>query len=73
MQLTVPLSLSLPFCRISDLGKSIKAAAPLITEKLQLGVEAQFARMLFAVVALFYISWTVIVVSGWVLVGGWVW
>lgn len=51
--------------RISDLGKTIKAAAPIFTEKFQLGVEAQFARMLFAVVALFYISWTTIVVSEW--------
>ena len=35
----------------------------MITEKFQLGVEAQFARMLFAVVGLYYISWTTIVVS----------
>lgn len=49
--------------RISDLGTALKRAAPLITEKFQLGVEAQFARMLFAVVALFYVSWTTLVVS----------
>ena len=49
--------------RISDIGKSLKKAAPLITEKFQLGVEAQFARMLLAVVVLFYISWTGLMVS----------
>jgi len=53
----------LPGFRISDLGKSLKKAAPLITEKFQLGVEAQFARMLLAVVVLFYISWTGLMVS----------
>ena len=45
------------------MGKSIKKAAPVITEKFQLGVEAQFARMLFVVVVLFYVSWTTTVVS----------
>jgi len=45
------------------LGKSLKKAGPLITEKFQLGVEAQFARMLFAVTALFYFTWTTLVVS----------
>ena len=35
----------------------------MITEKFQLGVEAQFARMLFVVVVLFYVSWTTTVVS----------
>lgn len=50
--------------RISGIGSALKKAAPLITEKFQLGVEAQFARMLFAVVALFYVSWTALVVSG---------
>ena len=49
--------------RISDLGKSLKRAAPVITEKFQLGVEAQFVGMLFTVVLLFYVSWTTIVVS----------
>lgn len=49
--------------RISGIGSALKKAAPLITEKFQLGVEAQFARMLFAVVALFYVSWTALVVS----------
>ena len=39
-----------------------------MAEKFQLGVEAQFARMLFAVVVLFYISWSTIVVSGCVCV-----
>jgi len=60
-----PLSLSLTFdpSRISDLGKSLKKAAPVIQEKFQFGVEAQFAGMLFAVVALFYASWTTLVVS----------
>lgn len=53
----------LPDFRISDIGKSLKKAAPLITEKFQLGVEAQFARMLLAVVVLFYISWTGLMVS----------
>ncbi len=59
--------------RISDLGNALKKAAPVITEKFQLGVEAQFARMLFAVVALFYLSWTTLVVSWgrWVGLGGW--
>lgn len=51
------------FHRISDIGIAIKKAAPIITEKFQLGVEAQFARMLFAVVALFYVSWTTLLVS----------
>ena len=54
---------SLYACRISDFRLAIKKAAPMITEKFQFGVEAQFARMLFAVVALFYVSWTTIVVS----------
>ena len=49
--------------RISDLGRSLRRAGPFISEKFHLGVEAQFARMLFAVVVLFYISWTAIVVS----------
>ena len=49
--------------RISGIGIALKKAAPIITEKFQLGVEAQFARMLFAVVALFYVSWTALVVS----------
>ena len=49
--------------RISDIGIAIRKAAPIITEKFQLGVEAQFARMLFAVVALFYVSWTTLLVS----------
>ena len=52
-----------PTLRISDLGKSIKRAAPVISEKFQLGVEAQFVRMLFSVVLLFYVSWTTIVVG----------
>lgn len=52
-----------PDFRISDLGKSLKKAAPIIQEKFQLGVEAQFARMLLAVVVLFYISWTGLMVS----------
>ena len=52
-----------PTFRISDLGKSLKRAAPVISEKFQLGVEAQFVRMLFSVVLLFYVSWTTIVVS----------
>lgn len=47
--------------RISDLGRSLRRAAPFISEKFHLGVEAQFARMLFAVVVLFYVSWTLIV------------
>lgn len=46
--------------RISDLGKSLKTG---ITEKFQLGVEAEFGRMFFLVVVLFYITWTTIVVS----------
>ena len=50
-------------CRISDIGIALKKAAPILTERFQLGVEAQFARMLFAVVALFYVSWTTLVVS----------
>ena len=49
--------------RISDFGKSIKKAAPIIQEKFQLGVEAQFARMLLCVVILFYVSWTTLMVS----------
>ena len=49
--------------RISDIGIALKKAAPILTERFQLGVEAQFARMLFAVVALFYVSWTTLVVS----------
>lgn len=60
--LSLPATSLIP-CRISDLGKSLKKAAPLITEKFQLGVEAQFARMLLAVVVLFYISWTGLMVS----------
>ena len=54
---------SLTHCRISDIGIALKKAAPILTERFQLGVEAQFARMLFAVVALFYVSWTTLVVS----------
>ena len=50
-------------CRISDIGITLKKAAPILTERLQLGIEAQFAGMLFAVVALFYVSWTTLVVS----------
>ena len=46
--------------RISDLGKSLKTG---ISEKFQLGVEAEFGRMFFFVVLLFYITWTTIVVS----------
>lgn len=45
---------------ISDLGKSLKTG---ISEKFQLGVEAEFGRMFFFVVLLFYITWTTIVVS----------
>eukprot|EP00731_Ephydatia_muelleri_P015530 Em0008g1250a len=45
--------------RISDLGKSLKTG---ISEKFQLGVEAEFGRMFFFVVLLFYITWTTIVV-----------
>ena len=48
--------------RISDLNKSIKKAAPLIGESLKLSIEAQFARMLLAITALFYLSWLPIVV-----------
>ncbi len=49
--------------RISDLSKSLRKAAPLVAEKFQFGVEAQFAVMLFAVVFLFYLTWTAILVS----------
>ena len=43
------------------IGKSLTKAS--ITQKFQLSVEAQFARMFFAVVALFYVSWTTLMVS----------
>lgn len=49
--------------RISDLGKSLKTAAPVLSDKLQLGVEAKFLRMFVVVVILFYLSWLPIVVS----------
>jgi len=49
--------------RISDLSKSLKKAAPLVAEKFQFGVEAQFAFMLFVVVVVFYLSWTAVLVS----------
>lgn len=48
--------------RISDFNKSLKKAAPLIGESLKLSIEAQFARMLLAITALFYLSWLPIVV-----------
>lgn len=48
--------------RFSDLNKSLKKAAPLIGESLKLSIEAQFARMLLAITALFYLSWLPIVV-----------
>ena len=59
----VSISSPSPTFRISDLGKSLKRAAPVISEKFPLGVAAQFVRMLFTVVLLFYVSWTTIVVS----------
>ena len=46
--------------RISDFGKTLKTG---ISEKFQLGVEAEFGRMFFFVVILFYITWTTIMVS----------
>ena len=49
--------------RISDLGKSIKTAAPALSGKLQLGAESQFLRMFAVVVFFFYLSWLPIVVS----------
>ncbi len=48
--------------RINDLNKSVKKAAPLLGESLKLSIEAQFARMLLAITALFYLSWLPIVV-----------
>ena len=49
--------------RISDLGKSLKTAAPALSDKLQLGSEAQFLRMFIVVVIFFYLSWLPVVVS----------
>ena len=49
--------------RISDLGKSLKTAAPVLSDKLQLGSEAQFLRMFIVVVIFFYLSWLPVVVS----------
>ncbi len=62
------LSPSLLTHRISDLSKSLRKAAPLVAEKFQFGLEAQFAFMLFAVVFLFYLTWTAILVSDIILI-----
>ena len=49
--------------KVSDLGQRLKKTAPVIGERLQLSIEAQFARMLLAVTVLFYINWLPTVVS----------
>ncbi len=63
LEKTEPFSTHSHTHRISDLSKSLRKAAPLVVEKFQFGVEAQFAVMLFAVVFLFYLTWTAILVS----------
>ena len=45
------------------MGKSLKTAAPALSDKLQLGSEAQFLRMFIVVVIFFYLSWLPVVVS----------
>lgn len=49
--------------KVSDLGQRLKKTAPVIGERLQLSIEAQFARMLLVVTILFYINWMPTVVS----------